>query len=168
MMAATHDLVDVHVSKWDIYHKSVCPWENGEGDSHLRRWLISNMEKGGTAIDLGCGKGYNSDMIRRLGTGYTRVLGVDISHTAIEACRTIWPHAVLLSDASDFLLATEVPSLSFLEADVLKLKTLNGKFSLVYDCQFFHAIVKEYESNEVAVSIASLLEPVRNIMLIIF
>lgn len=60
---------------------------------HVARYqfAIDSMKPGGNAIDLGCGTGYGTDMLRE--AGYDYVCGIDSNREAIEYAQKTFPES---------------------------------------------------------------------------
>jgi 2-polyprenyl-3-methyl-5-hydroxy-6-metoxy-1,4-benzoquinol methylase len=67
------------------YRRGTAPWETGQPCSELQRRLaIGDLPTQGTALDLGCGSGFQTLLLAAHGL---EVIGVDLSTTAIEEAR---------------------------------------------------------------------------------
>ncbi len=68
----------------DDYQSGVTPWDTGEVDPALVRWIESGRVAPGKALEIGCGTGTNVLYLAEQGF---EVLGVDVAPTAIEHSR---------------------------------------------------------------------------------
>jgi cyclopropane fatty-acyl-phospholipid synthase-like methyltransferase len=67
------------------YREGTAPWETGQPCSEIQRRLAAGeLPESGTALDLGCGSGVQTLLLAAHGL---RVVGVDLSPTAIEEAR---------------------------------------------------------------------------------
>jgi len=118
------------------------PWDAGEPDVHLRRFLESYEVSPGATLDVGCGTGTDAIWLQSLGFD---VLGVDLSPTAIE-------HARAKAAEAD-------SACRFRVADIRSDAIAEAPFSLVYDRGCFHIFDQPEERALFARRIAELLEP---------
>jgi len=56
---------------------------------------VAGVDNNDTVLELGCGLGRNLD--RLISSGYTHLIGVDISQKAIEIMKTVYPKAYALA-----------------------------------------------------------------------
>jgi len=79
----------------EMYRKFDDPWKQSGAahneNSYARNFAVLNIRRLGipSIVEFGCGLGYYTDMLKCL-TG-ARVKGVDISATAIEKAKKLWP-----------------------------------------------------------------------------
>lgn len=102
------------------------PWADPEGHPLFVEWLAGRPGDGMRALVVGCGLGEDAEAARR--AGY-RVTAFDLSSTAIDWCRRIWPDSEVEYRAADlfdapseweeaFDLVVEVYTLQALPPDV--------------------------------------------------
>lgn len=155
--------VDVAASKWNAYYSNssieghLPPWDSGMPCTQLVKLvssgeffglcnLESNKKKQLSFLDIGCGSGSTSCFMAIAGW---RVTGIDICKRAIELSNERWrcqqkkqairPNFV----CADFF--------NWVEDSGEKQAT---KFDLVFDCQFFHAVIKTVKRKSVATAIS--------------
>ncbi|OGM20959.1 hypothetical protein A2771_04385 [Candidatus Woesebacteria bacterium RIFCSPHIGHO2_01_FULL_38_26b] len=118
---------------WDKFYKNVpldeIPWQNTQAD-WFKELVDTRQIKGKTALDLGCGTGMKSIYLAKKG-GFNKVVGVDISPTAINYARKN-AEKKDLQDKVKFV-AGNVTDLTFLR---------NRKFDFVLDWAVLHGIDK--------------------------
>lgn len=120
------------------------PWRSGNASTQLVEYLARHTpEKGGAAIELGCGTGENLVCLAR---AFEQAVGVDISPVAVQS-------------TSEALTAAQCVNGRAVVADVLALPgEYEGTFDFVFDCQTFHCVRKVDEA-AAASAVSSLLKP---------
>ena len=132
----------------EMYHEFEDPWHQSESDHNAlsvsRNIALVNMRKLGigSVVEFGCGLGYYTDFIRRcLGI---RVLGVDISPTAISKARTRFPDAqFVVDDVSNLRAYKDFDSILFAEITWYLLDRLQR----VFEEMLIHASGKYFVHN---------------------
>ncbi|KAG6837464.1 hypothetical protein H0H93_009007 [Arthromyces matolae] len=144
---------------WDnAWQASVTPWDAGESQPPLREVIETgevNFPHQGLALVPGCGAVRTSPTISRMGydVGYLasalqhRVLGMDISETAMQKARTNFESVNIPSPGK----------VSFASADFFNYHP-EEKFDLIYDYTFFVAIPPKRRV-EWGAQMASLMKP---------
>ena len=124
------------------YVEGDVPWDTGEPDVHLRRFLEDYPLAPCAALDVGCGTGTDAIWLHSLGFD---VLGVDLSPTAIEQARA----KAAAVDSACGLRVADIRSADIAEAP----------FGLVYDRGCFHLFDALEDRAHFARRVAELLEP---------
>lgn len=152
-MENTKSYYHAHESAYrEIKEKGYFGWGNAKsleqlGDEKTKLYLIAEVEKnfsktnGKKALDLGCGTGTTAFILAQLGF---RVLGVDISETAIELGNKFAKEQQL--------------DIAFQVGDVLELEKFQQKFDLVYDSHCLHCIVFESDREKVLAGVKNSLD----------
>lgn len=123
---------------WDQrYRSGNTPWDRGEPDSHLVRFLGELEISSGRALDLGCGTGTNAIWLAQQGL---EVTGLDLSPLAIEKAKG---RAERASVAVDFQVT-----------DALTEELPPGPFDLVTDRGFFHIFAQPEDRAQLAKKVA--------------
>ena len=108
---------------WErIFSQADHPLNSDLPDANLVNWRRRGLLPGGggrTALDLGCGLGRNTRWLAR--QGY-QVTGIDLSPYALKKAREY----------------STMPSIYYLEGDVLRDPLPGGPFDAVYDSGCFH------------------------------
>ncbi|MGM8216048.1 class I SAM-dependent methyltransferase [Bacillaceae bacterium W0354] len=102
---------DERASSWNANSEEM--WENGSRKTIIP-FFERHVPKGSTVLDIGCGDGYGSYKLWRIGY---HVTGVDISDEMIALCRE--------------RKTIEMDQLAFLQADMLNLPFKNESFDSV-------------------------------------
>jgi SAM-dependent methyltransferase len=131
------------VSDWeDRYGRGYTPWNDSEAWLRLgevfTKWVPVNERQPQRVLEIGCGLGYDSLMLARLGYCVT---GLDISSTAIDSAKN--KHGVM-------------ENLRWICCDFLSLDN-TPKFEVVYDRGCFHHCADEPTRSAMARKIAELL-----------
>jgi len=130
------------LDRWEgRYTDGEIPWDTGEPDVHLARWLSSGAIGPCSALEIGCGTGTNSLYLESQGF---QVVGLDLSPTAIAAAQA-------KAAAADFEATLRV-------GDILIDAVPEAPFGLVYDRGVFH-IFDAPERAAFAARVADLLVP---------
>ena len=98
-----------------LYRADRDPWKIGDADSdrYNRYFNLIAPHVRGTVLDIGCGTGA---FLARC-TEAARLVGVEISATAIEAGRTRWPHMEFVRGSAGSL--SELAELDSLRCDLI-------------------------------------------------
>ena len=113
-------------SEWEnIYQNKSVPWDVGEPEPYLVKFIGKRNLKPCSAIDLGCGTGNEAIFLAKKGF---KVTGVDISELAIQEARKRAENAAVKVD--------------FIVSDIADLKIKN-KFGFAFDRACFHFIRPE-------------------------
>jgi SAM-dependent methyltransferase len=124
------------------YASGDAPWDTGEPDEHLVRFVRGGSVAAGAALEIGCGTGTNSVWLAE--QGFT-VLGLDLSPLAIEAAQ---------ARAENRNLACRFEVRDFLTA-----KTPGGPYGFVFDRGCFHVFDEAATRARFARRVAGLLAP---------
>lgn len=149
---------EAHTGRWDaMWQQKVTPWDRSEPNPALidalneKSDILGSSTEGGDAnrrkkaLVPGCGRGY--DVLLLASHGYD-AYGLDVSQTAIDACRELNIHqgdddttypvkdAQIGRGSRNFLLA------DFFQDDLSSL-TGGGSFDVIYDYTFLCAIPPE-------------------------
>jgi len=129
-------------SQWDArYASGDAPWDVGVPDEHLTAFVEARPERGGRALEVGCGTGTNALWLAA--RGY-QVVAVDLSPLAVERARARAPPGA---------------SCTFLRLDFLEELPPEGPFDLVFDRGCFHVFDEPGERRGFAERVASVLAP---------
>lgn len=118
------------------------PWDTGEPDVHLARWLSSGAVTPCAALEIGCGTGTNSLFLES--QGFT-VVGLDLSPTAIARAQ-----AKATDGGFDCVLRV---------GDILAEPVPEAPFGLVYDRGVFHIFDTPMAQGAFVAAVADALEP---------
>lgn len=110
----------LRADSWDIYDRSVPPWETGRPQPAISALADAGL-LGGRVLDVGCGTGEHALLAAAIGLDAT---GIDGAASAIRIAR---------EKACDRGLAAR-----FQVADALDLGSLDEHFDTVIDSSFFH------------------------------
>ena len=129
-------------SQWDErYATGEAPWDVGQPDEHLVRFVESGRVPKGRALEVGCGTGTNALFLADRGF---EVVGLDVSSLAIERAQGK---------------ASGVTACRFHCQDFLHDETPGGPFELVFDRGCFHIFDEAAERARFAERVAALLGP---------
>ena len=111
------------------YRDGTAPWETGQPCSEIQRRLAAgDLPTSGAALDLGCGSGVQSLLLAAHGL---RVVGVDLSTTAIEKARR---------RAADHPAGRRA---RFIAGDVTELRGIGEPFDVLVDRGCYHLARRE-------------------------
>lgn len=79
---------------------TVVPWADGEPNPHLVEWLEAGSVTAGTALVVGCGMGYDAELLAR--RGFT-VTAFDVAPSAIAAAKRANPGSPVTYVTADLL-----------------------------------------------------------------
>lgn len=133
---------------FNLYYLSSPPWDTGITPPELESFIKTHPP--GRALDLGCGTGTN---VLALAAAGWDAHGVDFSGRAIRSARQ-------KSRAMNL-------QAGFYQDDVLRLKDIHGRFSLICDIGCFHGLPAERHA-DYAQNITRRLEPHGTFMLYVF
>lgn len=109
--------------------ENVTPWDTGTVTKPLSHAINSGtieIRSNSRALVPGCGSGHDCNFLKK--SGFLEVVGIDLSQTAIELCKTSYPNAALenvVFECADFF------------------QYHNGKFDFIFDYLFFAALDPE-------------------------
>jgi SAM-dependent methyltransferase len=126
----------------DRYATGELPWDVGEPDEHLMRFLAGGTVSAGRALDVGCGTGTN--VVWLAGRGF-EATGIDVSSLAIERAKT--------------KAAEAKARCAFFHLDFLEQNVPGGPFDLVFDRGCFHVFDEAEQRARFAERVARLLAP---------
>ncbi|NBP16121.1 class I SAM-dependent methyltransferase, partial [bacterium] len=110
------------------------PWIVNSPEKNLLQFFNEYNELPKNTLDVGCGHGYHSSIISK----YSNVTGIDISETAIEYAKRLYP------------------TIKFECADILEFE-VNTKFDLIYDKGCFHHLDTNISMSRYMFKISNLL-----------
>ena len=128
---------------WETaWSEGVIPWDVGKVHPAvidlIEKGKIKTLQKGNSLVALipGCGAGYEARMLRNV-AGYSHVLGLDISSTAIDIARKGGVGAVKSAKDAFHEEKEEDNGISFKVGDFF---TWQGSYDLIFDYLFFSAL----------------------------
>lgn len=153
---ARESVADGHPMAWfeELYNSAngddtKIPWADGVPNPYLVSWFEKTnvVGNGRSAVVVGCGLGEDAEELSRRGF---KVTAFDLSPTAIEWCKKLYPES----------------SVNYLAADLFNLpEELTKGFDFIYECYTIQALPRSMRKKTIE-AVASLLN-VRGEMLLI-